>query len=54
MLVPALLQTSLLLWLAQETLQGGKDGAQAPTLTLPEGAVPFCPISPSDFPLFLL
>lgn len=30
MMVPALLQTSLLLWLAQETLQGGKDGARGP------------------------
>lgn len=34
MLVPALLQTSLLLWLAQETLQGGEDGTQGPNLTL--------------------
>lgn len=34
MMVPALLQTSLLLWLAQETLQGGKDGAQGPNHTL--------------------
>lgn len=34
MLIPALLQTSLLLWLAQETLQGGKEGRGGPNHAL--------------------